>query len=119
MNRGVGTAPPFGGVQSATPTQKPSTLPKNMLNSTELDQRRADFLDMLYETKGRNDSLYTGLWAEFQQYLADKFRDLDYEILRGDVIRATGGLDGSMAQRNADIAITVITKHLMEGWPEQ
>jgi hypothetical protein len=53
MNPGVGMAPPFGGGQSVTPIQKLLTLPKNMLNATELDQRRADFLELLYQSSGR------------------------------------------------------------------
>jgi hypothetical protein len=110
---------PFGGGQSVTPIQKPSTLPRNMLNSTELDQRRADFMEMLYESKGRDNKLYTGLWAEFEQHLANKFRDLDYEVMRNDIIRGTGGVDNDVAKRNADVAITVMTKHLMEDWGEQ
>jgi hypothetical protein len=119
MSRGVGMEPPSGGDQSVTPIQKPSTLPKNMLNSTELDQRRADFMDMLYDTKGRKGNLYTGLWAEFEQHLANKFRDLDYQMVCNDIVRACGGIDNDMAKRNADVAITVITKHLMEDWSEQ
>jgi len=119
MNRGVGMALPFGGGQSVTPIQKHSTLPRNMLNATELDQRRADFLDMLYETSGRTNKLYTGLWAEFQQHLADKFRDLDYETMRDDIVRAVGGTDNDLAKRHADVAITVMTKHLMEDWVKQ
>ena len=90
-----------------------------MLNAVELDQRRADFMDTIYDAKGRNDNLYTGLWIEFQQHLSNKFRDLDYEVLRSDIIRALGGTDNDMAKRNADIAITVMTMHLMEGWSDQ
>ena len=87
-----------------------------MLNATELDQRRADFLDMLYQDSGRTNMLYTGLWAEFQQYLAAKFRDLDYEAVRDDIVRAVGGTDNDVAKRNADVAITVITARIMEDW---
>lgn len=119
MNLGVGMALPCGGGQSATPTQKPLTSPNNMLNATELDQRRADFLDMLYQDSGRTNMLYTGLWAEFQQYLAAKFRDLDYEAVRDDIVRAVGGTDNDVAKRNADVAITVMTARIMEGWGKQ
>lgn len=90
-----------------------------MLNATELDQRRADFLDMLYQDSGRTNMLYTGLWAEFQQYLAAKFRDLDYEAVRDDIVRAVGGTDNDVAKRNADVAITVMTARIMEGWGKQ
>jgi hypothetical protein len=119
MNRGVGMAPPFGGDQSVTPIQKLLTLPKNMLKATELDQRRADFLELLYQSSGRTNRLYTNLWQEFEQYLAPRFRDLDYETMRDDIVRVVGGTDNDLAKRHADVAITVMTKHLMEGWSEQ
>jgi hypothetical protein len=119
MNPGVGMAPPFGGGQSVTPIHKLLLSPNNMLNATELDQRRADFLDLLYQTSGRSNMLYTGLWIEFQQHLAAKFRDLDYETMRDDIVRAVGGTDNDVAKRNADVAIAVVTKHLMEDWATQ
>ena len=90
-----------------------------MLSATELDQRRADFLDMLYQDSGRTNMLYTGLWAEFQQFLAAKFRDLDYEAVRDDIVRAVGGTDNDLAKRHADVAITVMTARIMEGWGKQ
>jgi hypothetical protein len=119
MNRGVGMAPPFGGDQSVTPIQKLLTLPKNMLKATELDQRRADFLELLYQSSGRTNRLYTNLWQEFEQYLAPRFRDLDYETMRDDIVRAVGGTDNDVAKRNADVAIAVMTAHLMQDWATQ
>ena len=116
---GAGMASAFGGGQSVTRTPKPLASLKNMLNSVELDQRRADFLETLYQEKGRNDQLFTGLWAEFKQCLATNFRDMDYETVRNDIIRATHSVDRSVAERNADVAITVLIGHLMEGWKQQ
>lgn len=116
---GVGMASASGGDHSVTPIPKPLPLPNNMLNTVQLDQRRADFLEHIYQEKGRKNELFTGLWDEFQQFLAANFRDMDYEALRNDIIRATHSLDGSVAKRNADIAITLMIKHLMEGWTEQ
>ena len=90
-----------------------------MLNPVQLDQRRADFLENIYQEKGRDDQLLTGLWDEFKQFLATNFRDLDYKALHNDIVRATHSLDSDVAKRNADIAITLMIKHLMEGWREQ
>ena len=62
-----------------------------MLTNTELDQRRADFMDVVYERAGRTDGTYTGLWDEFSREVASNLRDLDYSVLRSDLIRAVGG----------------------------
>lgn len=115
---GVMTVPMSGGDLFATRNLKPFNLPKNMLNNVELDQRRADFLENLYQERGRNDQLFTGIWNEFKQCLATNFRDLDYEVVRNDIIRSTHSIDSSVAERNADIAITVLIRHLTEGWKQ-
>jgi len=39
------------------------------------EQRRADFIDWLYWLYERNNGLYTGLWQQFQQDLAEIVRD--------------------------------------------
>ena len=84
-----------------------------MLTATELDQRRADFMDMVYARAGRNDQLYTGLWDEFSREIASNFRDLDYNVLRSDLIRAVGIADSELANRYADTAITLLIAQLM------
>jgi hypothetical protein len=42
-------APPFGTAPFVTPDQKPLQSPKIMLTPVELDQRRADFMEMLHQ----------------------------------------------------------------------
>lgn len=83
-----------------------------MLTSVELDQRRADFMEMLhqhYEAK----NLLTGLWERFAYDAAANIRDLDYSVLRSDLIRAFGNTDSELASRYADVAITVLMSHLL------
>lgn len=46
-----------------------------MTRPTELDQRRADFMERLYQASGRDNSLFTGLWEEFCYELAADYRD--------------------------------------------
>jgi len=43
--------------------------------SVDDEQRRADFIDWLYWLYERNSGLYTGLWQQFQQDLAEIVRD--------------------------------------------
>ena len=43
--------------------------------SVDAEQRRADFLDYLYNLYERNNGLYSGLWQEFCQDLADVVRN--------------------------------------------
>jgi hypothetical protein len=41
----------------------------------DAEQRRADFLDYLYNLYERNNGLYSGLWQQFCQDLAESARD--------------------------------------------
>lgn len=43
--------------------------------SVDAEQRRADFIDFLYWLYDRKDGLYTGLWQQFMQDLAEITRD--------------------------------------------
>lgn len=110
---GAGMAILSGTARSAIPVPKPLQSLKTMLTATELDQRRADFMDMVYARAGRNDQLYTGLWDEFSREIASNFRDLDYNVLRSDLIRAVGIADSELANRYADTAITLLIAQLM------
>jgi hypothetical protein len=114
---GAGMAIQSGTARSAIPVQKPSQSLKTMLTAIELDQRRADFMDMIYERAGRNDQLYTGLWDEFSREVASNLRDLDYNVFRSDLIRAAGGADSELANRYADVAITLLTTYLVPPKP--
>ncbi len=84
-----------------------------MLTNIELDQRRADLMDMIYKRAGRNDQLYTGLWEEFSREVASNLRDLDYNTFRSDLIRTVGVADSELANRYADAAITILMTHLI------
>lgn len=112
LNRGAGMAQPYGVARSATQDQKHSLLPKTMLNRVQLDQRRADFMEILYDHY-KADHLYTGIWERFAYDVAANVRDLDYSLLRADFIRALGIADSELAGRYADTAITVLTRHLL------
>jgi hypothetical protein len=83
-----------------------------MLTRVELDQRRADFMETLYQHYS-TDFTYTGVWDRFSRDVATNVRDLDYSVLRADLIRAFGVTDSELASRYADTAITVLTSHLL------
>jgi len=110
---GAGMAIQSGTARSAIPVPKPLQSLKIMLTAIELDQRRADFMDVIYDRAGRTDSTYTGLWNEFAHEVATNLRDLDYNVLRSDLIRAVGGTDSELANRYADTAITLLIAQLM------
>jgi hypothetical protein len=102
---------PSGTAHSATPDLKPLQSLKPMLTAVELDQRRSDFMEMLHQHYEANN-LLTGLWERFAYESAANLRDLDYNILRSDLIRAFGSADSDLANRYADAAITVLIGHL-------
>jgi hypothetical protein len=37
-----------------------------MVNAWQLQQRRADLIDQLYDRSGRTNGLYTGLWESLR-----------------------------------------------------
>ena len=112
LNLGVGMALLYGVAHSVTPGQKHLPLPKLMLNRVELDQRRSDFMETLYDHY-QADHIYTGIWERFAYDVAAHVRDMDYSVLRADLIRAFGVTDSELANRYADTAITVLTSHLL------
>lgn len=46
-----------------------------MTRPFELDQRRADLMEYLYQVSGRTNGLYTGLWDDFCRDLVSRMRD--------------------------------------------
>lgn len=46
-----------------------------MTRPFELDQRRADLIEYLYQISGRTNGLYTGLWDDFCRDLVSRMRD--------------------------------------------
>lgn len=105
-------APLYGVARFATRDQKHLLLLKPMLNRVELDQRRSDFMETLYDHY-QADHIYTGVWERFAYDVAANVRDLDYSVLRADLIRAFGVTDSGLANRYADTAITILTSHLL------
>jgi hypothetical protein len=112
LSHGVGMASLYGADHSATHVLKPLLSLKIMLNRVQLDQRRADFMEILYDHY-KADHIYTGIWERFAYDVAANVRDLDYGVLRADFIRALGIADSELAGRYADTAITVLTRHLL------
>lgn len=106
-----------GTARFARPVQKPLQSLKTMLTAIELDQRRADFMNMIYERRANNDNLYTGLWEEFSREVASNLRDLDYNAFRSALVRAADINDSELANRYADTAITLLMTHLIPPKP--
>lgn len=83
------------------------------MNRVQLDQRRADMLDALYERSGRTNGLYTGLWDEFAHDMATNFRDTPYPELLARVVRAMDATESVMTQKQAQQAIEVCRQQLL------
>lgn len=86
------------------------------MNDIQLDQRRADMMQALYERSGRTNCLFTGLWDEFARDLAQNFRDQDYAELVREVASAIDETDSHLAERHAVAAIAVCRKALLGKW---
>jgi hypothetical protein len=88
-----------------------------MLNRIELDQRRADMMDALYERSGRTCGTLTGLWEEFCLEIGARFRDTHYPELLDRVVLAMDATESVMAQKQAQQAIEVCRQQLLgEKW---
>jgi len=87
-----------------------------MLNRIELDQRRADMMEELYERSGRACNTYTGLWEEFCLEVAANFRDADYADLHADCVTAIGATESALAEKHAQQCILVCFQHLLGRW---
>jgi hypothetical protein len=87
----------------------------------ELDQRRSDMMEALYQRSGRDQlpyghplrSTYTGLWDEFSRDLATNFRDTSYPELFARVVRAMDATESVMAEKQAQQAIEVCRQVLL------
>lgn len=87
-----------------------------MLNAIELDQRRADMIDALYERSGRTCNTYTGLWEEFCLEVAANFRDTDYADLHAACVAAIGEAETHLAEKHAQQCIAVCRQQLLGRW---
>jgi len=43
---------------------------------TQAEQRKADFMEWLYELYNPEDHTYTGLWEKYKEDIASYFRDM-------------------------------------------
>lgn len=94
------------------------------MKATFLDDQRADMMEALYQRSGRDQlpyghplrSTYTGLWEEFCRDIAANFRDTYYPDLFRDVVRAMDETESVMTEKQAQQAIHVCRRYLLEKW---
>lgn len=84
-----------------------------MLTKVQLDQRRADMLESLYQASGRTCGTYTGLWEEFSRDLAANFCNTDYADLHAACVLAIGEADSHLADKHAQQCISVCRRFLL------
>ena len=82
----------------------------------ELDLNRARFIDALYAASGRTNGTYTNLWQEFCADLGANLRDTDGRMILDDCIKAIGGTESHLAEKQAMACMETIRIHLMKGW---
>jgi len=86
------------------------------MNSRQLDQQRADFMDSLYAKSGRTCGTYTGLWEEFCTDIAANFRDTDYAELHANVCMEMDQADSVFTHKQATAAIAACRAQLLGKW---
>lgn len=91
----------------------------------QLDQRRADMLESLYQHSGREQlpkghplrCTYTGLWQEFAHDVASNFRDTDFADLHAACVLAIGQTESHLGDKHAQQSIHVCRQFLLgEKW---
>jgi hypothetical protein len=82
----------------------------------ELDLNRSRFMDALYAASGRTNGIYTNLWQEFCADLGANLRDTDGRMILADCIKAIGGTESHLAEKQAMACMEAIQIHLMKGW---
>lgn len=83
------------------------------MKSFELDQKRADMMEALYQKSGRTCNTYTGLWQEFCRDIAANFRDTSYPDLLNRAVKAMDATESVMTQKQAQQAIEVCRQKLL------
>jgi len=86
------------------------------MNQAELDNRRHQMMDALYERSGRTCNTYTGLWDEFAHDLANNTRDVVYEELFAAVCLAMGDTQSVLIEKHAQQAIQVVRRYVLGKW---
>ena len=84
-----------------------------MLTRVQLDQRRADMMEALYQQSGRTNGLLTGLWAEFARDIASNFRDADFADVHAACTKAIGETESHIGEKHAQQAIMVCRQVLL------
>jgi hypothetical protein len=88
-----------------------------MLTKVQLDQRRADMMDALYQASGRTCGTYTGLWDEFCRDIAANFQNTDYADLHAACVLAIGQTESHLGEKHAQQCIAVCRRFLLrEKW---
>jgi len=83
------------------------------MKSFQLDQKRSEMMEALYQKSGRTCSTYTGLWEEFCRDVAVNFRDTSYPDLLNRAVKAMDATESVMTQKQAQQAIEVCRQQLL------
>jgi len=83
------------------------------MKSFQLDQKRSEMMEALYQKSGRTCSTYTGLWEEFCRDVAANFRDTSYPDLLNRAVKAMDATESVMTQKQAQQAIEVCRQQLL------
>ena len=86
------------------------------MKQADLDNRRHQMMEALYERSGRTCNTYTGLWDEFAHDLADNTRDVEYEELFAAVCLAMSDTQSVLVEKHAQQAIQVVRRYILGKW---
>ena len=86
------------------------------MKQAELDNRRHQMMDALYDRSGRTCNTYTGLWDEFAHDLANNTRDVVYEDLFAAVCLAMGDTQSVLIEKHAQQVIQVVRRYVLGKW---
>ena len=86
------------------------------MKQADLDNRRHQMMEALYERSGRTCNTYTGLWDEFAHDLADNTRDVEYQDLFNAVCLAMSDTQSVVVEKHAQQAIQVVRRYILGKW---
>jgi len=86
------------------------------MKQSQLDNRRHETMEALYERSGRTCGTYTDLWQEYAADIAANFRDTDSEDLYDAVCLAMGETKSVLIEKHAQQAIEVCRRYLLGKW---
>jgi hypothetical protein len=82
----------------------------------QLDNRRYEMMEALYERSGRTCNTYTGLWDKFAHDIANNTRDVEYEQLFNAVCLAMSDTQSVLVEKHAQQAIQVVRRYVLGKW---